>query len=70
MEVITEIFKIINDEKNLPKCFSFFFSIIKNTEIFLIFECQNVTFLQCLQSPVHYFKTVITFHLIDLIFRI
>ena len=70
MEVITELFKIINDEKNLPRCFSFIFYCIKKTEICLIFECQSVTFLQCLQSPEHCFKTVIIFHLIDLIFRI
>ena len=25
MEVITEMFKIINDETNFPKCFSFVF---------------------------------------------
>ena len=70
MEIITEIFKIINDETNLPKCFLFVFYCIKNTEICLVFECQNVTFLPCLQSPVHCFKIVIIFHLSDMIFRI
>ena len=40
---------------------SFIFYCIKNTEICLIFEGQNVTFLQYLQSPVHCFKTVIIF---------
>ena len=70
MEIITEIFKIINDETNLPRFFSFIFYFIKNTEICLIFGCQSVTFLQFLQSPLHCFKTVIIFHLIDLIFRI
>ena len=29
MEIITEIFKIINDETNLPKCFLFVFYCIK-----------------------------------------
>ena len=28
------------------------FLLHKNTEICLIFECQNVTLLPCLQSPV------------------
>ena len=70
MEVITEMFKIINDETNFPKCFSFVFYFKKNTEICLIFECQNITFLHCLQSPVYCLKTVILFHSFDLIFRI
>ena len=48
-----------------------YFLLHKNTEIFLIFECQNVTFLQCLQSPVAYIASkLILFHLFDMIFRI
>ena len=45
MEIITEIFKIINDETNFPRSFPFVFLLHKNTEICFIFECQSVTFL-------------------------
>ena len=62
MEIITEIFKIINAKNVLPKCFSFYFITLKYRNVH-DFERQNVAFSQCLQSPVHCFKTVIIVHL-------
>ena len=46
------------------------FLLHKNTEMCLILECQNVTFLQCIRSPVHCLKSVRIVRLFDLILRI
>ena len=48
----------------------FCFLLLKNTEMCLILECKNVTFLQFIRSPVHCLKSVTIVRLFDLILRI